>query len=280
MSRKAPAVQFYAEDFLGGTRFLSNAEVGLYIRLLCEQIDAGSVPDDVERFVSVYGKECRKLWPKVREKFIAGPSQGTMVNERMVAAIAAREAFRAKQKAKSDLALAARSSVPTGSPTGTSTGDPVGHPLGDGVSITQGRKERATPKPTEGFDEFWAVYPSGKAKADAVKAWGKLRADERALCIPAIVAQVNAKHFRGHDGVDYIPYGSSWLNARRWEDEVTEHKPVLNINGGMTKAEADEEMRQIRIKHGRDPVMGWVGDEECSRALLIYMGRIKERKAS
>ena len=56
--------------------------------------------------------------------------------------------------------------------------------------------------------------------------------------------------------------------------------PVLNINDGMTKEEADEEMRQIRIKHGRHPDNGWVGDEECSRALLIYMGRIKERKAS
>ena len=55
--------------------------------------------------------------------------------------------------------------------------------------------------------------------------------------------------------------------------------PTLNIGGGMTKEQADEEMRQIRIKYGRDPVMGWVGDEECSRPLLIYMGRIKERKA-
>lgn len=55
--------------------------------------------------------------------------------------------------------------------------------------------------------------------------------------------------------------------------------PTLNIGGGMTKEQADEEMRQIRIKYGRDPDNGWVGDEECSRPLLIYMGRIKERKA-
>lgn len=139
-------------------------------------------------------------------------------------------------------------------------------------------KERAKLDTPDGFDEFWAVYPSGKAKADAVKAWGKLRADERALCIPAIVAQIKSNHFRGHDGKDYVPYASSWLNARRWEDEIK--TPVLNISGGMTKEEADEEMRQIRIKHGRHPENGWVGDEECSRALLIYMGRIKERKAS
>ena len=46
-----------------------------------------------------------------------------------------------------------------------------------------------------------------------------------------------------------------------------------------SKEQADEEMRQIRIKYGRDPDNGWVGDEECSRALLIYMGRITERKA-
>ncbi len=141
-------------------------------------------------------------------------------------------------------------------------------------------KERATPNPPEGFNEFWAVYPIHKAKADAVKAWGKLTDTDRALCLPAITAQLKAHHFRGKDGQDFIPYGASWLNARRWEDEVTAYAPVLTPNGsGMTKAQADEEMRQIRIKHGRDPDNGWVGDEECSRPLLIYMGRIKERKA-
>ena len=99
------------------------------------------------------------------------------------------------------------------------------------------------------------------------------------MCQPAIEAQLKAKHFRGKDGQDYFPHCATWLNARRWEDEIADFKPVLNINGGMTKEQADEEMRQIRIKYGRDPENGWVGDEECSRALLIYMGRIKERKA-
>lgn len=80
------------------------------------------------------------------------------------------------------------------------------------------REEGNTAGP--GFDEFYAAYPVHKAKGNAVKAWARLTDSERTLCLPAIAAQVKAQHFRGADGKDYIPHPASWLNARRWEDEV------------------------------------------------------------
>lgn len=52
---KPPAFQFYANDFLGGTQHLTDAEVGLYIRLLLAQWSAGSLPNDDEELLS-YGK--------------------------------------------------------------------------------------------------------------------------------------------------------------------------------------------------------------------------------
>ena len=269
MSRNAPAVQFYAEDFLGGARFLSNAETGLYIRILCEQVDKGHVPDDVEHFVKAYGNECRKLWPAVRAKFIAGTEPGTMVNERMATAIATRDAFRLKQSEKGKMSASSRSNpVQPRFNHGSTTVEP----LGDGEN-KRVRKERANA--SEGFDEFYASYPTKKARGAAEKAWAKLTPDERKLCLPAIVAQVAANHFRGTDGNDYTPHPATWLNARRWEDEVVKNRPALNIGGGMTKEEAEAEMLRIRIANGRDPILGFVGDEECSRELLIYRGRIK-----
>lgn len=78
------------------------------------------------------------------------------------------------------------------------------------------KEERAS----KDFDEFYAAYPVHKAKGNAVKAWARLTDAERTLCLPAIAAQVKAQHFRGADGKDYIPHPASWLNARRWEDEV------------------------------------------------------------
>lgn len=84
------------------------------------------------------------------------------------------------------------------------------------------REEGRTPTRTDvQFDAFYAAYPIRKAKGSAIKAWAKLTTAERDLCLPAITAQVKASHFRGSDGKDYVPHPATWINARRWEDEVT-----------------------------------------------------------
>lgn len=49
----APAFQFYVQDFLTGTMYMSSTEVGAYILLLCHQWDKGSLPSDE--------KELRKI---------------------------------------------------------------------------------------------------------------------------------------------------------------------------------------------------------------------------
>lgn len=131
-------------------------------------------------------------------------------------------------------------------------------------------KERARGTP---FDSWWTLYGKGSRKLSA-EVWDKMPEEDRLACIaktPAYIASKPEAKFRKD--------GERFLKHRTWEDPIVSDKPVLNMNGGMTKEQADEEMRQIRIKYGRDPDNGWVGDEECSRALLIYMGRIKERKA-
>ena len=35
-----------------------------------------------------------------------------------------------------------------------------------------------------------------------------------------IISQVNAGHFRGNNGDDYIPNPSTWLSQGRWKDEI------------------------------------------------------------
>lgn len=54
-SMNAPAFQFYADDFLSGTIQFTDAEVGIYIRLLCVQWNCGSLPNDPAELLS-YGK--------------------------------------------------------------------------------------------------------------------------------------------------------------------------------------------------------------------------------
>ena len=72
------------------------------------------------------------------------------------------------------------------------------------------------------FERFWNSYPKNrrKKKEAARKAWRKLNPD-LALC--RIMAAALERDKRSgdwqRDGGAYIPYPSSWLNGKRWEDE-------------------------------------------------------------
>lgn len=91
-------------------------------------------------------------------------------------------------------------------------------------------RARASPKePQEppGFAEFWAIYPKRVARGKAVTAWQKIGVDGVLLAkiLAAIKAQSTSSQWRAGGG-EYIPYPSSWLNARRWEDETP--KPMAS----------------------------------------------------
>ena len=74
------------------------------------------------------------------------------------------------------------------------------------------------------FEELWNVYPEKIGKGKAYEAWKKLSSSEMMLCVPAIKNQVDNKHFRNNRGEDYIPHPTTWLNQKRWDDEVKEIK--------------------------------------------------------
>lgn len=78
----------------------------------------------------------------------------------------------------------------------------------------------------ERFEKFWEYYPrqadgSKPAKARAVKAWDKLKPDDTTIdqMATALRRQKASEQWQRFIG---IPYASSWLNARRWEDEYEE----------------------------------------------------------
>lgn len=145
MSRKPPAFQMYAGDFLTGTALMSNAEVGLYIRLLCLQAEHGSIPNDPQRFVQAYGKDAKKLWEAIKDKFIPGPMEGTLVNVRMVATLKVRDAYSNRQSEKGRASAIKRLSgsnpVEVRMSPGSTTVEPNGE--GDRDISAQGGMERA-----------------------------------------------------------------------------------------------------------------------------------------
>lgn len=73
----------------------------------------------------------------------------------------------------------------------------------------------------DGFALFWQEYPRKAAKAVALKAWQKLNPS------PELVERILA-HVRDHkrsqdwikDGGQFVPYPATFLNGRRWEDDI------------------------------------------------------------
>lgn len=85
------------------------------------------------------------------------------------------------------------------------------------------RKEQVTivTADAEGFDEFWEAYPRKTSKAEARKAWNKLKPNEelREKMLASIEAWKNTDQWREPR---YIPHPSTWLNQERWNDEAPE----------------------------------------------------------
>lgn len=73
------------------------------------------------------------------------------------------------------------------------------------------------------FERFWAAYPKKTAKAQALKAWNKLKPDEGLIdkILWSLERQKRSVQWT-KDGGQYIPYPATWLNSKRWEDELTE----------------------------------------------------------
>jgi hypothetical protein len=73
---------------------------------------------------------------------------------------------------------------------------------------------------TDGFDEFWELYPRKVAKQEALKAWRTVKADELPAILNGLSAATQADQWR-KDGGKFVPHPATWLRGRRWEDEAT-----------------------------------------------------------
>ncbi len=79
------------------------------------------------------------------------------------------------------------------------------------------------------FERFWETLPSQmkqqKRRAERYwqrnwLTWGGPGAMEDTLT-KALAFQVRHQHFKGSDDKFYYPFGSTWLNDARWNDDVT-----------------------------------------------------------
>lgn len=98
----------------------------------------------------------------------------------------------------------------------------------------------------EGFDAFYALYPKHVGKAAALKAWNKLKpnAELQEIMAKALMEQKQSAQWN-KDGGQYIPNPATWLNQRRWEDEVKQYHSSAVVSDDMM-----EWARQFDMQNG------------------------------
>lgn len=66
------------------------------------------------------------------------------------------------------------------------------------------------------FASFWESYPRKVSKTSAIKAWAKAK-------LPPLSELLTALEKQKANWTDpqFIPHPATWINGRRWEDEVT-----------------------------------------------------------
>ena len=87
--------------------------------------------------------------------------------------------------------------------------------------------------PPSPFDRFWLAYPRKVGKADAKKAFAKVKVPIETL-LTAIERQKCSEQWTTENG-RFIPNPATWLNQGRWEDELAapeskyHSKPGYNV---------------------------------------------------
>jgi len=115
-------------------------------------------------------------------------------------------------------------------------------PLGNGC-VTESKPLRnllnpesgtLNPEPgtlNKGFVVFYEAYPKKVGKQDALKAWIKLNPENGLNQKILSALEVHKKSDQWcRDKGKYIPHPASWLNKKRWEDEIKTEEVECPVN--------------------------------------------------
>lgn len=102
------------------------------------------------------------------------------------------------------------------------------------------------------FADFWKAYPKHQDRQGALKAFEKLKPDQELLdqMIKSINAWKQSEQWT-KDGGQYIPMPTTWLNRRRWEDDLpqtAQFTPVKTVSAQKyTQRDYDEDELEKRL---------------------------------
>jgi hypothetical protein len=203
---KDPAVLFYTSDFLIGTQFFTDDQVGKYMRALCAQHEHGKLTKQQIDFIV-------KDDPVVMNKFTIDKN-GNFFNKRMLEESNKRRAF-CESRRKS---ITKRCYIRTTHVQHTNI-----RMEDENEDENRNKKEEEMQKGKEvesAFETFWKIYPKKVGKGAAEKSWKKIKSpgETLGLILRALVWQKQSEQWKKENG-QFIPMPATYLNQTRWLDE-------------------------------------------------------------
>lgn len=109
------------------------------------------------------------------------------------------------------------------------------HQLTTNNNVNNVNNENNVNKTNVDFENFWQSYPNKKAKGAAFQSWCKIKPNKEFAdkIINAVKIQKTWPEWIKDNG-QFIPMPSTWLNQKRWDDEL---KGELLFTQQKTKAE-------------------------------------------
>lgn len=231
---KDPAFLFYSSDFLTGTLLMSMEQKGKFITLLCIQHQKGHmIEKDMLQICGTYDEDIFSKFKK--------DNDGKFYNERLKEEVEKRKAYsesrRNNRKKKED--MIDTSKTYDEHMENENENEDVNINIDDNLNklILLGEKPKKdkTPKTLmisgkeyskdDLFEFAWKSYLRKQGKEDAKKAWDKLTIAE----IHEIGNHL-PKYIKAHkyDDPKYIPHFSTYLNKKRFKDEIQSRNPLID----------------------------------------------------
>ncbi len=215
---KEPSFNFFPSDFLTGTMLMSNEQVGKYIRLLCLQHQQGHLSE--EDMLMICGEYDKKIFSKFKQD-----EQGNYYNDRLDEEKDKRKKF--VESRRNNLSKKGENPhIDTHMDTHMES-QVAKHKVAHMEYEYEYEIENNIDNEIDNniitmFNEFWSIYPKKLKKQEAYRAFCKVNPNND-LFQKIIMSVKKCRRWRGWNDKKYIPYPATWLNNKRWEDDIDEH---------------------------------------------------------
>ena len=215
---KDPAFLFYSSDFLTGTMFLSNEQVGKFIRLLCVQHQKGRLSE--KHMLSI----CKAYDSEIFEMFLKD-EEGLFYNERLEIEINKRKSHSEKQRAN----VMKRWNKDTNVIPNKQNGNTVVIPLED-ENENENENENVIKNKVEiypTFEDFWELYDKKTGNKSLIKP----KFDKLPQKIKEKIIDYLPNYLDSTPDKAYRKNPQTFLNNKSWEDEIITKKNENRNNG-------------------------------------------------